>query len=399
MEQPLSSAQAHASCSRRMQAVQTPVIPVIGELIRRHPGCISLGQGVVHYGPPPAAMVRMQEFFGRAESHRYGPVEGIPLLLEAIRRKLGQDNGMDIGPGRRVLVTAGANMAFLNALFAITDPGDEVILPRPCYFNQEMALRMLSCRPVLVATGPGYQLDLQALAAAITDRTRAIVTVSPNNPSGAVYDEASLRAVNDLCRSRGIYHISDEAYEYFTYGSARHVSPGAFAGAGNHTISLYTLSKAYGFASWRIGYMVIPEHLYAAVLKAQDTNLICATGIAQFAALGALEAGRGYCRAQLGHIDQVRERALEALAGLGGLCRVGPADGALYLLVRLETRLDDMAVATRLIAEHGVAVIPGSAFALRDGCYLRVSYGALEVDTAAEGLRRLVRGLRTIAAG
>src|SRR5439155_3980506 len=120
----------------------------------------------------------------------------------------------------------------------------------------------------------------------------AIVTISPNNPSGAVFSEPSLRELNALCRDRGVYHISDETYEYFTYGSARHVSPASFPNAAGHTIAMYSLSKAYGFAGWRIGYMVYPESLTSAMLKSQDTILICPTVIAQIAATAALETGR-----------------------------------------------------------------------------------------------------------
>ena len=130
------------------------------------------------------------------------------------------------------MVTAGGNQAFLNVVLGILDPGDEVILPVPYYFNHEMAITMANARPVLAPTDSDYQLDLGALRSAITPRTRAIVTVSPNNPSGAVYPEGALRAVNALCAEHGIYHISDEAYEYFTFDDARHFSPASISGHG-----------------------------------------------------------------------------------------------------------------------------------------------------------------------
>src|SRR5262249_11423354 len=162
---------------------------------------------------------------------------------------------------------------------------DEVILPVPFYFNHEMAIQMADCTVVRVPTDERYQLDLDAIRAALTPRTRAIVTVSPSNPSGAVFSEASLRAVNTLCAERGIFHLSDEVYEYFTYDGLGHVSPGAFDGAGAHTISLFSLSKAYGFAGWRIGYMLYPDSLASAIAKVQDTVLVCPTVISQVAAV------------------------------------------------------------------------------------------------------------------
>jgi aspartate/methionine/tyrosine aminotransferase len=382
--------------SRRMSAVQTPIIPVIADLIRRHPGTISLGQGVVAYGPPEAARLKLRGFSERPENHKYGPVQGIPPLLERLERKLLEENGIDLSRGYKLVVTAGANMGFLNTLFAIADPGDEVILPLPYYFNQEMAIRMLDCQPVFVPTDADYRLDLAALRAALTPRTRAVVTISPNNPSGAVYPEATLRAVNALCREYGLYHISDEAYEYFTYGPARHFSPASIDGAEGHTIALYSLSKAYGFASWRIGYMVFPEHLHDAVRKAQDTNLICAPVIAQTAAVGALDVGVAYCREKLAGIGRVRETVLEALREVADFCRIPPAEGAFYILLKVNAGLNALNLAERLIREHHVAVIPGDAFGLEDGCYLRIAYGALEPETAQAGIRRLTEGLRAI---
>jgi aspartate/methionine/tyrosine aminotransferase len=379
-----------------MQAVQTPIIPVVGALIRKHPGTISLGQGVVHYGPPQEAIDEIGTFLADPENHKYRPVHGIPRLTEALTAKLQSENGIRVDGERAIVVTAGANLAFVNALLAVTDLGDEVILQAPYYFNHEMAITMAGCRPVSVETDDHYRLQPGAIRQAITPETRAVVTISPNNPSGAVYEEAALREVNEICRLHGLYHINDEAYEYFTYGEARHFSPGSIEGGAGHTISLFSLSKAYGFASWRIGYMVIPVHLFESVEKIQDTLLICAPAISQFAAVGALQAGRDYCRSRLTSIAAIREQVLEELDGVRDLCTVPAAEGAFYVLLRVDSDRDPMTLVESLVRDHGVAVIPGTAFGLTEGCYLRVSYGALTGETAAEGVRRLVRGLRSI---
>lgn len=381
--------------SQRMQAVQDPIIPVIRDLIQAHPGTISLGQGVAFYGPPPRALDRARFFGASIEDHKYTPVQGSEQLRKLIRRKLEDQNGIVIGPDREVVVTAGGNMGFLNALFAILDPEDQVILPLPYYFNQEMAIRMLNGHPVGVPTRLDYQLDCEGIESAMTSRTRAIVTISPNNPTGAVYSEESLRRINTLCRDRGICHISDEAYEDFLYEETRHFSPASIQGSEGHTISLFSLSKAYGFASWRIGYMVIPSTLLPAVLKAQDTNLICPPSISQEAAIGALETGSGYCREQLKTIQSVRAIILRELATLRGLCDIPETQGAFYFLLHIPHGPDSLTVAQRLIREHGVAVIPGCAFGMHT-CTLRVSYGALTPETALEGIHRLVEGLQAI---
>ena len=380
----------------RMQAVQSPLIPIIGELIRNNPGTISLGQGVVYYGPPPESTAFLPKFLADPENHKYKPVQGIAPLLSAIEAKLKADNGIEINEQNCIVVTAGSNMGFMNAILAITNPGDEIVIQTPYYFNHEMAITMASCRPVVVATDTHYQLRPKAIAQAITEKTRAVVTISPNNPTGAVYSEEALREVNQICCDRGIYHISDEAYEYFTYNGVKHVSPAAFPGSSEYTISLYSLSKTYGFASWRIGYMVIPEHLLVSVKKIQDTILICPPVISQYAALGALQAGVGYCKEHISAIASVRQLALDSLRRLEGLCAIAPADGAFYFLLKVHTKLSAFELAERLIREHRVAVMPGTTFGMDDGCYLRVAYGALQKETVAEGIERLVRGLKTI---
>jgi aspartate/methionine/tyrosine aminotransferase len=388
--------QTHSQ-SLRLSAVQAPVIPIVGRWIAETPDTISLGQGVVSYQPPPQAIDAARTFGESLADHRYGPVEGLPALVDAIERKLAEENGIVVRPRSRVLVTAGGNQAFMNAILAITDPEDEVILPTPYYFNHEMAVVIAGATAVGVPTRHDYQLDLAAIERAITPRTRAVVTVSPNNPTGAVYPEADLRAVNAICRTRGIFHVHDEAYEYFTYGSVNPFSPGSIDDAAGHTISLYSLSKAYGMASWRIGYMVIPEGLNDAVNKIQDTILICPPAVSQHAALAALKMGRSFAAPHVARLDTMRRAIFDALCKPEVPCDVPPADGAFYYLLRVHASMDSLQLTERLIREHRVATIPGSAFADSSPCSIRISYGALDPGSIIEGLRRLIDGLRALA--
>ncbi|PSB65657.1 aspartate aminotransferase [filamentous cyanobacterium CCP1] len=379
-----------------MQVVQSPIIPVVGEMIQNSPGTISLGQGVVYYGPPPEAIDRISQFLQDSNNHLYQAVQGIPELVTAIDTKLKTENQIIATDGSEIVVTVGSNMGFVNAVLAIADPGDEIILQTPYYFNHEMAIRMANCVPVLVPTNDQYQLRLEAIRAAITPRTKAIVTISPNNPTGAVYPESDLRTVNELCQQQGIYHIHDEAYEYFTYDGVVPFSPGSIPASNAHPISLFSLSKAYGFASWRIGYMVLPAHLMTAVMKIQDTIAICPSVISQYAALGALEVGVAYCKQKLESIAQVRQLCLTEFAAIQDICTVPPANGAFYFLLKVHTKMHPLELVQQLIQDYKVAVIPGMTFGIEDGCYLRVAYGALQQDTVAEGIGRLVKGLRAI---
>ncbi|MEM1395427.1 MAG: pyridoxal phosphate-dependent aminotransferase [Cyanobacteria bacterium P01_H01_bin.150] len=380
----------------RMESVQSPIIPVVGELIKNSPGTISLGQGVVSYSPPAEAIEFLPKFLSNSSNNLYQAVEGIPLLINILKEKLAAFNNIEIKDNNRIVVTAGSNMAFMNAILAITSLDDEIILNTPYYFNHEMAIAMTGCNPVLVETDENYQLQPDKILQAITSKTRAIVTISPNNPTGAVYSKELLQQVNDICRQRGIYHISDEAYEYFTYDDVKHVSPASFPDSSKHTISLFSLSKAYGFASWRIGYMLIPQHLLTAVKKVQDTNLICPPVVSQYAALGALQAQPEYLKDNIQAIAEVRELVIEAFQGLEDICTIAPADGAFYFFLKVHNQMDAFELVKQLISIYHVAVLPGTTFGMNQGCYLRVAYGALQKEAVKEGIERLVNGLKDL---
>ncbi len=278
------------------------------------------------------------------------------------------------------MVTAGANMAFMHAVFAITEPGDEIILNVPFYFNHEMAIQMAGCTAVRVATDGHYQLRPEALRRAVTDRTRAIVTVSPNNPSGAVLSESSLREVSALCRERGIYHICDEVYEYFTYAPARHFSPGSLPGADAFTLSMFSLSKAYGFAGWRVGYIAYPDHLSDGMMKSQDTILVCPPVASQIGAAAALEVGRAYSVPHVRELAAIRDFVVRELAALEPLASVPAADGAFYCLLKVETEMRP--ARARRTADPGASRRRRARPGLRDGRWLLFPR---RVRSAAEG--------------
>ena len=381
--------------ARRIQQVQDPVIPIVGRWTSETPGTISLGQGVVHYAPPQEVFDAVsQAALQDRDLDRYGSVVGNDRLIELIEQKLRRENGIDTtAQPSSVVCTAGSNMGFLNAVLAVADVGDEIILLGPYYFNHHMAIEMAGCRCVIVATTDDNQPDVDSVRKSITPRTRAIVTVSPNNPTGAVYSRDDLAALNALCAECGVYHISDEAYEYFLHDGVKHFSPGSEAGAGQHTISLFSFSKAYGLAGWRVGYSVVPAGLLDGIKKIQDTNLICPPKVCQVAAMAALEVGSDWCHKQIAGLSAVRDATLESLATLGERCQISIPQGAFYLFLKLQTEQADLSLVEMLIRDHRVAVLPGSAFGSSDGCSLRISYGALDAHSVSEGVGRLRRGL------
>ncbi len=394
----------------RLEAVLSPVIPELASLVRQTPGTLSLAQGMVAWDPPPGVAIAVAEALaaGGPDLHRYGPLQGDPELLAAITAKLVSQNQLDLD-GAALLVTAGSNMAFnaVAQVLAAGAPGEpsEVILPLPYYFNHVMAVQLAGAVPVPVQAGPIP--DPQRLAAAITPRTRAIVTVSPNNPSGVVIPAAVLAAINALCARHGLIHISDEAYEQFVYGDEPHWSAGSLPGSAAHTVSLHTLSKAYGLAGWRLGYMAVPAALLPALVKVQDTVLICPPRLSQHAARAALAAGPAWCIPRIAGLADRRRQLLAAVAeqqarGLPVRLLAEP-DGAFYALLQVAAPQPFTAdtLMRRLVLEHRVAALSGESFGLdgRGGApVLRLSYGLLDAADLAEALDRLFSGLGRLLA-
>ena len=248
-----------------MDGVQAPIIPVVGDIIRQVPGTISLGQGVVHYGPPPAALdavARRARPTRRRTSIRTAP--GMPALVDADRaRSWRAENGIDVARGGRVMVTAGANMAFMHAVLAITEPGDEIILPVPFYFNHEMAIQMAGLprrrgrRPTSAISCDSTRLRARDHRPHARDR-HGLAEQSERRrvPRGARCARSTRSAAIAACTTSPTRSTSTSPTDRRgTCRRRRFPAPTA------HTISMYSLSKAYGFAGWRIGYMVYPEHL------------------------------------------------------------------------------------------------------------------------------------------
>lgn len=389
----------------RLNAVLEPVIPRLGALMRRRPDALSLAQGMVGWAPPPGVLdaVRQALELPGFSLHRYGSTWGEPALLEQVAHKLSSDNGLDL-EGAALVVTSGSNLAFAALAQVICDPGSEVILPLPYYFNHAMAVQLAG--GVVVAVDGGPIPDPALLAAAITPRTRAIVTISPSNPSGVVLPRAVLTAINQLCASHGLLHISDEAYELFVHGSEPHFSPGSLPGAAAHTVSLYSLSKAYGLAGWRMGYAAFPQALQPALAKVIDTFEICPTLLSQWAAAAALATDPSWAMERMAGLRPRRTQLLEAVRqwqARGWPVRLwAEPDGAFYGLLVVEgvrdgggQLLNSDGLMERLVLEHGVATVSGSAFGLElpRAAVLRLSYGMLGDDDLAEALQRLGQGL------
>ena len=390
------------AAAQRLGAVLSPVIPQVAALMRQRPDCLSLAQGMVGWGPPPAvgAAVAAALAAPPEELHRYGPMAGDGELLEVVRRELGERRGLDLAEST-LLVTAGSNMAFHAVVQALCDPGDEVLVPLPWYFNHAMAIQLAGGVPVPVAGG--LVPDPACLEAAIGPRTRGIVTVSPNNPSGVVIPPAVLAAINHLCAEHGLLHLSDEAYAAFVHGAVPHHSPGSASGSGAHTASFFSLSKSHGMAGWRIGFAAVPRALLEPLTKVQDTVLICPPRLTQRAAAAALAEGPAWVAERVSSLQPRRQQLLAAVAQAEGLAlarelaHAAEPDGAFYALVEAPWMGDEERLLAHLVLGHGVAALPGGSFGLppRAGrVTLRLSYGLLGEAELAEAMTRLATALR-----
>jgi len=342
--------------------------------------------------PVPEAVIRATEEALRAGRTKYSASAGLPELKAAISRKLKDENGVTAAP-ENILVSNGAKQAVYEVLQALCEPGDEVLIPAPCWVTFPESVKLAGAAPVLVATGADHQLDLGALERAVTAKTRAIILNTPNNPTGAVYPEAALRAVAALAAKRDLAIIADEAYEALVYDGDRHVSVASLgAEAAARTVTIQTFSKSFSMTGFRLGYLAGPADVVKAVglLHGHVTGNACT--FAQYGAIAALDLGHAH-RASWRAAHQARRDLAFALSSTlfdcvkprGGLFLF--ADARRYLGKRFKTSAE---LAEHFLYKAGVAVVPGSAFG-REG-FLRLSFSAPEA-VLREGFARLERAL------
>lgn len=355
---------------------------------------VDLGQGVPFYGPPREAIRAAAGALDKESGFKYSPDAGKASLRQTIAEKLASENSVDADSDNNIMVTAGANQAFVNAILCLTRPGDHVLVLSPYYFNHVMAVELAGCKPVIVDTDSDFQPLVECIGRCITKRVRAMVLVSPNNPTGAVYSKDALREIGALCAENDLYLITDETYEHFVYDDAKHVSALELDKSIEYTISLFSFSKSYGMSGYRIGYAVFPKHIYTEMLKVQDTVTICAPSPLQIAAEAAMKLGAAYPRQFIPRIEKARKIFIERLAGFD-FVEMPVTKGSYYFMLRLKTKKSDWDIAKRLIEEHGVITIPGQVFGAKYPA-LRIAYANVDESLAAKGASRLTRGLKDV---
>jgi aminotransferase len=359
-------------------------------------GGINLAQGVCDT-PVPAA-VQAAAIQAIHDGHNiYTRLDGIARLRNAIAAKQQRDYGLIYDPESEILVSSGATGGLHAAAMALLNPGDEVLLFEPFYGYHVSTLRSLRVNPVLVPLAePDFALDLDALQAAVTPRTRAILLNTPANPSGKVFSLAEIESIAAVCLRHDLFLITDEIYEYFVYDGHKHIAAASLPGMKERTIVLSGFSKTFSVTGWRLGYVTADARWIAAMNYFHDLTYVCAPSALQHGAAAGLEQlpPSFYTHLAADHRNK-RTRILAALTA-AGLKPTVPA-GAYYVLAEASSLPGDSAAAKarQLLAATGVAAVAGSAF-FRSGYgenLLRFCFAKKDRDLD-EACARLRKGLR-----
>jgi aspartate aminotransferase len=339
---------------------------------------------------------------------KYTPVAGIMPLREAVCGWHHRELGSAYQPNE-CIVTAGGKHALFNAICSLINPGDEVILPVPYWVSYPDVVKYAGGEPIQLPTSAedGFCLRASAVEKLITPRTRMLIVNSPANPTGAVIPPAEFECILDVCRRAKIWLLSDECYSHFVYGGAKPFSvaslPNAKDGAKDHVIVLGSLSKTFAMTGWRMGYALAPAPLVEAILKLQSQSTSNPTSIAQYAALEALTGPMDSVGAMLCEYGKRRNRILTGLRAIPGIDCATP-QGAFYVFPDVSRAGrqsqpdagDISAVASDLLREKYVAVVPGEAFGAPG--HIRISYAA-SLERIDEGVRRLSEFFSPVVAG
>jgi aspartate aminotransferase len=337
-----------------------------------------------------------------AGATKYTLVEGTPALRAAVAKWLGSAHGFAVEPGE-IIVSAGAKQSLFNALHAIVDEGDEVLIPTPAWGSYGEMVKMAGGRPVSVpgAAGNNFAVRLDDLAKAVSSRTRAILYSSPCNPTGAMMDEKTIRGIAELAEKHDFWIITDDIYRTLVYGGARFFQPATISPAVRaRTIIVDGVSKAFAMTGWRIGFTLAPKPLVQAMGTLQGQSTTNAAAVSQAAALAAIEGPTDELERMRVEFDRRRKVMVKALREIPGVTCVDP-QGAFYAFPDLGAFVgrktpegkkieNDAQLAEYLIEAARVAVVPGSAFGAPG--YVRLSY-ATSMKNVEEGVARISAAL------
>ena len=327
----------------------------------------------------------------------YTSNSGTLELRREISRYLSRRFNLEYAPKNEILVTVGGSEAIDVCMRALLNPGDEVIIPEPCFVCYEPLTTLAGGIPVPIATREedNFKLTPDALRAAITEKTKLLVLPFPNNPTGAVMTRKDLEAIAEVLRDTNVCVLSDEIYAELTYGEERHVSIAELPDMRERTIIASGFSKAYAMTGWRLGYIAAPAEFMATMLKIHQFAIMCAPTTSQLAAIEAMANGDPDVAAMCAEYDRRRKYVLYRLRKMGLPCF--EPHGAFYIYPRIsDTGYTSEEFCEKLLYDYGVAVVPGSAFGASGEGFVRISYAysVAHIEKAMDRMERMLADLK-----
>ena len=322
---------------------------------------------------------------------------GLPQLTKAISRKMKEQNGLEYDAGGEVVITVGACEAIFAAMSAFLNPGDEIIVPTPVWGVYLAAPTILGAKPVEVPLKEenGFSLDPADVEKCITPKTKMLVLISPNNPTGGIMKEEDMRGIAELAKKHNLLVISDEIYEHLIYTGAKHLSIASYEGMRERTITVNGFSKTYSMTGWRVGWVCADRSVISSIVRTHQNIVSCASSFAQYGALAALEGPQDCAKEMAAEFDRRRKYMVEAINKMPKISCIPPA-GAFYIFANIKgMNMTSEEASNFFMNEAHVAVVPGSAFGAAGEGYLRFAYSA-SMEDIKEAMDRMDKALRTL---
>lgn len=376
----------------RVKNLQLSVIKQMEIRAAKYPDVISLAQGIPSFDTPACIKRRVERALRAGAVAKYSLSPGLPELREMIEISLAGEN-MFYDWQKEIIATAGSIEGLTAAIFAISDPGDEIILPSPTYVSYKEVISLAGCAPIFVPLNEdkGWSFELDKFEKAITPKTKAILFCNPNNPTGTIYDREQLTGLAKLAEKHNLFIISDEVYKDFVYGSSEKIfSLAELPELRKRVIRVFSFSKSHAMTGWRIGFIHSDESVIKEILKVHDCLVTCAPVISQYAAMGALEMGE---RDIINFKEQYgRRRGLicSRLDKLNEHLHYIKPNSAYFVFPKIFKYGDSVALALELLDKVQVAVVPGVAFGPNGEGHIRLSFGRTEahINTAFDRLEK-----------
>ena len=352
---------------------------------------INLAQGFPDFDPPKAMLDRLEEI-SHIGPHQYPITMGAPNFRQALAKKCGRFMGRTIDPETEVVVTIGSTEAMVDTIFALTNPGDKIIMFSPYFENYRAQAIFADCEPVFVPLNPPeFNFDPAVLEDAFKQGAKAILICNPSNPSGKVFTEEELKFIADLCIKYDTYAIMDEVYEHIVYAPHKHIYMNSLPGMWERTVSCSSLSKTYSVTGWRLGYAVAPQNLMDRIKQYHDFNTVGAPSPLMEAAVVGLEMPDSYYQEFGAHYAHMKQIFTDGLRDIG--IPFTDPQGAYFVLANIgpymKSGQSDVDFCVEMTEKVGVACVPGTSFFNEDVRDIVRVHFAKKDETLYEALNRL----------